>query len=210
MRLFLSSYRAGNYNEKLVELFGENTKVAVITYAKDDKDFQERNESVEEVVKFLKTLGFKPVEIDLKKYFKKSDFAEEDLKKYQAVWVAGGNTFVLVRALAQSGAGKVFGDMVRKNKIIYGGESAGAILAAPTLTGTQFGDDPAVVPEGYKNKVIWRGLNLIAYHIVPHYESAWEGASDMIDELKNKDLEYKTITDDQVIVINGSKEEFLK
>jgi dipeptidase E len=210
MRLFLSSYRAGNYSDRLVEIFGKNANVAVVTNAKDDKTDFEREQSAEEVLDFLKSLGFKPTEIDLRKYFKQSNFSEKDLKKYQAVWVAGGNTFVLVRALKQSGARKVIGDMVRKNEIIYGGESAGAILPTPTLTGVQFGDDPSIIPEGYDKETIWNGLNLVDYHIVPHYKSEWEGAEDMIKELKKKKLNYKTLTDNQAIIINGNKEEFLK
>jgi dipeptidase E len=210
MRLFLSSYRAGNYSGRLVELFGKKAKVAVITNTKDDKNQQERDESVNEVINFLNSLSFEPTEIDLRKYFKNSDFTEKDLKKYQAVWVAGGNTFVLVRALKQSGARKVLGNMIRKNEIIYGGESAGAILPTPTLTGVQFGDDPNKIPEGYDKETIWNGLNLIAYHIVPHYKSEWVGANGMIIELKMKSLEYKTLTDNQAIVIKGDKEELLK
>jgi dipeptidase E len=210
MRLFLSSYRAGDYSEKLVGLFGENSKVAVITNAKDYKSQEERSQSVEEILDFLKKLGFKPTEIDLRKYFSDSNFTEDDLKKYQAVWVAGGNTFILVRALNQSGARKVLGNMIRKNQIIYGGESAGAILPTPTLTGVQFGDDPNIVPEGYEKELIWEGLNLINYHIVPHYKTEWEGAEEMIAELKSNNLDYKTLTDNQAIIINGDKEEFLK
>jgi dipeptidase E len=210
MRLFLSSYRAGNYPEKLVGLFGKKTKVAVATNAKDDKTGLEREESVNEVLDFLKSLGFEPTEIDLRKYFSESNFAETNLKKYQAVWIAGGNTFVLVRALKQSGARKVLGNMIRKNEIIYGGESAGAILPTPTLTGVEFGDDPNIIPEGYDKEVVLGGLNLIAYHIVPHYKSEWVGAEEMIKELKKKNLEYKTITDSQAIIINGDKEVFLR
>jgi dipeptidase E len=104
MRLFLSSYRAGDYPDKLIQLFGKNCKVAVITNAKDDKISSERHESVAEVINFLRELGFKPIEIDLRKYFKESNFSKKDLKNYQAIWLAGGNTFVLVRALKKYGA----------------------------------------------------------------------------------------------------------
>jgi hypothetical protein len=44
MRLFLSSYRAGNYPDKLADLFGK-TKVAVISNAKDYKSPGERKNS---------------------------------------------------------------------------------------------------------------------------------------------------------------------
>lgn len=210
MRLFLSSYRAGDYNGKLVELFGKKTKVAVITNAKDYKSHKERSESVTELMGFLKSLGFKPAEIDLRQYFEDSNFSEKDLKKYPAVWMAGGNTFILRKALKQSSASKVLGNMVRKNEIIYAGESAGAIIATPTLTGVEFGDNPAIVPKGYNREVIWSGLGLISYHVVPHYGSEWAGAEVMVRELKKHALKYKTLTNSQAIVINGDKEELLR
>jgi dipeptidase E len=210
MRLFLSSYKAGDYPDKLVELFGKKAKVAVITNAKDDKNKKERKESVDEVIEFLSAIGFKAEEIDLRRYFKESSFSEKELQKYQAVWITGGNTFVLARAMVQSGARNVLGNMVRKNEIVYGGESAGAILATPTLTGVEFGDDPEIIPKAYDETVATEGLNLISYHIVPHYKSAWDGAEDMVNELKKKKLTYNLLTDNQAIVINGDKEEFLK
>jgi dipeptidase E len=209
MRLFLSSYRAGNYTDKLVDLFGEKTRVGLITNAKDYKTASERKEGVNEITTFLKSLNLRAEEIDLRKYFKNQDFSEKDLAKYQAVWVAGGNTFVLARALRQSGARRVLANMVRKNEIIYGGESAGAIMPTPTLTGVQFGDDPNFIPAGYEDEVVWEGLNFISYHIVPHYKSEWPGADAMISELEKNNFTYKTLTDYQAIVINGDKEELL-
>lgn len=209
MRLFLSSYRAGNYQNELVNLFGRGAKVALITNPKDYKTELEYKESVTEVVDFLKNLGFKVTKIDLRKYFEKVNFTKEDLKTFQAIWMPGGNTFVLRRALKYSGADKIIREMVGKDEIIYGGESAGAILPTPTLTGVQFGDDLNVVPAGYQKEVIWEGLNLIPYHVVPHYQSEWEGAEDMIKALKKKKHTYRTITNDQAIIIDGDREEFL-
>jgi dipeptidase E len=210
MRLFLSSYRAGNYPEKLTNLFGEGADVAVVTNAKDYKTPEERQTSVDEILDFLSSLAMKPVEIDLRAFFKDPESFQGVLERYPAVWMAGGNTFVLRRALKHSGADRVLGDLVRKNEIILGGESAGAIITTPTLTGVEFGDDPDTVPEGYDKKVIYSGLNLVDYHIVPHYQSEWEGAEKMMVALANNGLRYRTLTDSQAITIDGDKEEFLK
>jgi dipeptidase E len=209
MRLFLSSYRAGNYDRELAGLVG-GAETAVITNAKDHKAPEERSESVDSILDFLAQLAIKPVELDLRPYFNESDRLESVLRKYQAVWVAGGNTFILRRALKLSQADRLLYDMVRKNEIIYAGESAGAILATPTLTGVEHGDDPNLVPAGYPNETISSGLDFISYHIVPHYQSEWEGAEGMIMELKKKGLDYKTLTNEQAILINGDREEFLK
>lgn len=212
MRLFLSSYRAQGHEAELVELFGEGSKVAVINNAKDGKTPGERKQKTNEVLDFLKDAGLKPTEIDLRDYFKNTDKLREVLKKYPAVWAAGGNTFILRRAVSYSGCDKLLYDLVRKNEIAYGGDSAGAILATPSLRGSEYGDDPDLIPQGYKNEIIWDGLDFVSFHIVPHYKSDWWGieADKMIEDLKKDNLPYKTIEDGQAILINGDKEEFLK
>jgi dipeptidase E len=210
MRLFLSSYRAGEHQAELIKLASGIKNVAVITNAKDDKTTKERIESVNEVLDFFIKLGFKPKEIDLRPHFKKPETSKKELQNYKFVWMAGGNTFLLRRALKYTGLDEYLIKKVKDDVIIYGGESAGAILATPTFTGVEFGDDPKIIPKGYKKEIILEGLNLVPYHIVPHYQSEWEGAKDMIVALKKKKLEYKTLTDNQVMVINGKKEEFLK
>lgn len=209
MRLFLSSYQAGNHAESLTKLFGEGSEVAVITNAKDHKSPIERQQSVNEIIGYLSGLAMNPVELDLRDYFNDPANLEKRLKESDALWVAGGNTFILRRALAYSGGDKVLNDLVNNDAIAYGGESAGAVLAAPTLTGVEFGDNPSIVPEGYREGVIWDGLEFVPYHIVPHYQSEWEGAQPMIDTLVSKNLPYKTLTNDQAIVVDGDQEEFL-
>jgi dipeptidase E len=210
MRLFLSSYRAGKYPGVLSRLFRNATKVAVITNAKDYKTNKERRESVDEVLKFFESLNFEPVEIDLRMYFGSLEKLEKVLSQFTNIWVAGGNTFVLRKALNYSGADKYLISKVKDNKIAYGGESAGAILATPDFTGVEFGDDPNVVPNHYQKSIIHKGLKLIDYYIVPHYQSEWTGAEDMIKALERKNLKYQRLTDDQAILIDGDKEEFLK
>lgn len=207
----MSSYRAGNYQEELVGLFGKDTKVGVITNAKDYKPLAERRASVEQLLDYFKKMGLKPTELDLRKYFYKPADLENELKKYPNIWVAGGNTFVVRRALRYSGADRWLYDLVRKNEVVYGGESAGSIIATPSLQGAEFGDDPNVIPDLYKSQVIWNALDFVAFHIVPHYQSVWSGieAEAMLDHLKKNQTDYRTLRDGQAILINGNKEDFL-
>ena len=41
-------------------------------------------------------------------------------------------------------------ELVAADRIAYGGESAGAIVAGPTLRGLELGDDTSIVPSGYR------------------------------------------------------------
>lgn len=214
MRLFLSSYRAGNYSDQLAKLFGKGTEVAVITNAKDYQPAEERPVNVKEVLNFFISLGMNPTEVDLRKYFNDSKNLEKDLRKYTAFWLAGGNVFLLRRAIRQSGLEPLLGDGVRKNEIILGGESAGAIIMGPTLKYSEVDtdeDSPNYIPSGYNREVIWEGLDFIAYVPVPHYQTpGYVGIDDYIKNLDKERIPYKKMTDDQAILINGDKEEFLE
>lgn len=214
MRLFLSSYRAGKHPDRLVELFGAGSQVGVITNAKDYKSFGERKASVNELLNYLSALAMKPVEIDLRDYFQISNSVSEVLSKNKTIWLAGGNAFLLRRALRQSGIEPILGDAVRKNQIVLGGESAGAIIMGPTLKHSELDtdeDSPNYIPEGYDKEVIWEGLDFITYVPVPHYQTSdYIGIYEYVSKLDKEGIPYKTMTDDQAILINGDKEEFLE
>jgi dipeptidase E len=209
MRLFLSSYRFGNHADLLVELMGEQKDVAVITNAKDYKSADERKKSVQDLFASFEEIGLKPHEIDLRPFFGHSDMLELELAKYDTAWLAGGNTFVLRKALKYAGAESIILDRLEDEEFLYGGESAGAVVAAPTLKGVEFGDDPYVEIEGYSDEEIWDGLDLVPYSIVPHYESDWEGAERMVDVLEENNMPYKTLTDAQVLIVIGEQTEVL-
>jgi dipeptidase E len=216
MRLFLSSYRAGKHDADLRELLGKIDKVAVITNAKDYKTPEGREVRVKENFDYWKSLDIEPTEVDLRPYFHKSG-AEKLLAKHNFIWLAGGNVFLLRRALSYTGLDTYFYDAVRKNEIILGGESAGAIIMGPTLQYSEMEaegheDSPSFVAEGYESGVIWNGMDFITYVPVPHYKDVdyGEEIDDYIARLEKASIPYKTITNDQAIIINGDKEEFLK
>ncbi len=206
MRLFLSSYRFGQASDAFLELVGENPSVGVITNAKDYKSLGERAQSLGELVASFHDIGIEPTEVDLRHFFGRQDVLRNELEKYDVIWLAGGNTFVLRRALKQSGGDELLRELVGANKLVYGGESAGACVAAPTLLGVEFGDDPEIVPEGYADEDVWDGLSLVPYSIVPHYESDWEGYERMTEVLEEAGLPYKTLNDFQALIINGAQE----
>jgi dipeptidase E len=205
MRLFLSSYRFGNYGDVLLEMLGDETDVGVITNAKDYKTKLERTNSVQETFSAFEAIGLKPHEIDLRPFFGHSDLVERELAKYNVVWLAGGNSFVLRKALKYSGADKVLMARAEDDEFLYGGESAGAVVAAPTLKGVEFGDDPYVEVEGYPDEDVWDGLGFVPYSIVPHYESSWEGAERMIEVLEEENLPYRTLNDSQALIGDGEE-----
>ena len=212
MRLFLSSQHLGKYPEEFLKLLGPNKKLAFVENAKDDWSKADRQAKVDEHLEDFNSNGFESFELDLRDYFGKPKDLEKRLSRCGGIFLSGGNTFILTRALRYSGADKLLYDMVRKNELAFGGSSAGSIAATPSLHGTELGDHPEVTPKGYKDEIIWVGLDLVTFHVVPHYKSDWFGieAEAMLDYFKKHKMPYRALMDGQAILINGDKEEFLE
>src|SRR6266550_3823342 len=107
MRLFLSSENLGNYPDEFVKLVGPNKKLAFVENAKDDWSGKDRANKVNEHLDQFEGLGFKVFELDLRQYFGKPKELEKILKKCGGIFIAGGNTFILRRAMSYSGADKL-------------------------------------------------------------------------------------------------------
>src|SRR5690606_10768500 len=174
MRLYLSSYRIGDRAGSLLALLGSGKRTAVISNALDNISATARaiyRDEVYDPHAEMRALGLETEELDLRRYFGNPAGLAVALRGYDFVWVTGGNAFVLRRAMKQSGFDDLIVDMLDRDDIVYGGFSAGAVVAAPTLRGIELIDDPAEVPAGYEAEPIWDGLGLIDYSIVPHFRS---------------------------------------
>lgn len=129
------------------------------------------------------------------------------------VWVYGGNTFVLKRAYEQSGFGEIVKEMILKDEIIYAGFSAGVVILSKSLKGLEIVDDPEIVPEGYEKDFSWDGLGILDYNIAVHYKSDHPesaGINKEIEYCQKNNISYKTLSDGEVIVINGEEIEFFR
>jgi dipeptidase E len=210
MKLFLSSENLGKYADEFVSLVN-GSKLAYIGNAKDYLSDADRNAKVEEHRIQFESLGIDFTEIDLRDYFDSAKNTEDLLNDFGAVWCSGGNTFLLRSALQQSGLDNVLIKKIKDETLVYGGSSAGAVLAGPTIEGTENGDDPDLVEDVYNNQVNWSGLGLVDFVVVPHFESEWFGvyASKMAKDLEKNGRSFKTLRDGQVILITGNKEIFL-
>lgn len=173
MKLYLSSYRQGDQPEKFLEPNARNNRVAVIQNAQDCwTDPGKRKAWLDREFDDLLCLGLEPVVLDLRKFFGRLDKLREEISHSAYCWAMGGNCFVLRRAYAQSGFDVILQESEREREgLIYGGYSAGVCVICPTLDGIHLADEPELNPAGYTGEVIWSGLGLYPYCIVPHYRS---------------------------------------
>ncbi len=214
MRLFLSSQDFGNYADIARRMAGRNNKAIFIKNAQDFKPEAERNSSNTEKKKMFEAAGFEFEMIDLRDYFGKPKELESKIKNAGSFWSSGGNTFVLRRAFAQSGLDKILIRLLKKDLIMYGGWSAGAMIVAPDLNGHAWGreDMPSVVPKDYDPKPIFDGLNLVNFYMVPHLGNPLHGKNPdiAIEYYESHNLPKYVLSDGQVIIVDGKQTEFLK
>lgn len=206
MRLYLSSYRIGDRAGSLLALLGSGKRAAIVSNALDNISSTARSIYRDEVYDphmELASLGLVTEELDLRRYFGEAEALREKLGEFDLVWVMGGNAFVLRRAMKQSGFDDVITGMLERDEIVYGGFSAGAVVATPTLRGIELMDDPAEVPAGYDPEVVWDGLGLIDHSIVPHFRSPHPEsatAERAVRHMMSRGMRYRALRDGEVIV----------
>lgn len=177
MKLYLSSYHLGTRAKEFAAMFTSNKKIALISNALDySTDEVRKAKSAQRELDELQSIGLQPKELDLRQYFGQSEKLNQDILEFGGIWMRGGNSFVLRRALAQSGLDLTLQGM-KSSDFICAGYSAGACVLSPSLKGIHLADEPEVVPEGYQEEIIWDGLDFIPYSIAPHYGSDHPEAS---------------------------------
>jgi len=172
MKLYLSSYRIGREGDALRKLVTGKKRIGVIRNALDfSSDTLRLAEGKKREFEDLRNLGLSPEEIDLRIYFDSNEKLLDKIGELNALWVTGGNSFVLLRAMRQSGFDKILHQVKHNSEFVYAGYSAGITVLAPTLNGIHLVDDPNIVPRGYPSECSWDGLNLIPFCFAPHFKS---------------------------------------
>lgn len=205
MVLYLSSYKLGNRQGILKEWIEKNgNNIVLITSARDAKVQDEiEKEKIEQNIKMLEDVGFKVVLVSLKEYFGKESRLKEEIRKYKAFCVIGGNVFVLRMAMKFSGLDNYLKEISKEHNYLYIGYSAGCCVLSPTLKGLELVDEPI---NPYNNKeVLYNGLNLIDYIFVPHYKSNHKESyliDKVVEQFERNDVKYKALSDGDVIISN--------
>lgn len=211
MRMYLSSFRLGDHPEQLLALLGgagPRPEIAVIANAVDGQPEDARKAGVEREIAALASLGLRPRELDLRGLFDRpGSEVEAALSRFPALWVRGGNAFMLRYALARSGADAVVTALLERDAVVYAGYSAGACVLAPSLRGLDACDDPDVVPEQYGDPAVWDGLGVLDHAVVPHVDSPGHPETDacgvVAANYRADGVAHRTLRDGQALVIDG-------
>ncbi len=209
MRLYLSSFRIGDRSDLLVDLVrrpGGSPTVAVIANSIDEGPAARRAAEVGNELAALRSLGLDPQELDLRDYSSAESLAAE-LVRYAAVWVRGGNAFVLRLAMRRSGADVLLPRLLADDALVYAGYSAGPCVLAPSLVGLEGCDDPDAVRRVYGAEPVWEGLGVLDRPFVPHLDSPGHPETELVAEVaaryRRERVPFWALHDGQVLVVDG-------
>jgi dipeptidase E len=205
VKLYLSSYRVGADRNALVELVESPGQAGIVFNALDG--FADRLRIFAREMDDLSALGFDCEELDLRSYFNDLEGLRDRLSHLQFLWVVGGNSFVLARAMTQSRLGEALHGPLSEGRLVYGGYSAGSCAAAPDLHGIHLMDDPETIPDGYSANITPQTLHLVPWRIVPHWRSDHPESADAekaVEYLRQSGLDFRTLRDGEALIVaNG-------
>jgi dipeptidase E len=208
MRLLLSSqFLDAGQRPAVLAPSSPTSRAGIVANALDELG-EGRSGDLAGETRTIEAFGYSCEELDLREYFGAPEDLGDRLGSLDLVWVLGGNTFVLARAMTQSGFADALREHLRRPEFVYGGYSAGACVAGPDLHGIDLMDDPTVVPERYSPAVEPRCLGLVPFRIVPHWRSDGPLAPDAeraATYLTEAGLDHRCLRDGQTITVqNGS------
>lgn len=203
MKYYLSSYELGNETEKLKALAPKG-KIAYIPNARDftGADPERRVKRTENDMASLRGLGLEVEELDLREYFGKQGELKKKLEELGAIFISGGNVFVLRQAMKLSGLDEALQEL-RGTDFLYAGYSAAGCVLAPSLKGMDI-VDPLDTPYEEQKEILWDGIGLVDFYFAPHWDSDHPESADVEKEIaycEENNIPYKAIRDGEVIVI---------
>ncbi|WP_455042739.1 Type 1 glutamine amidotransferase-like domain-containing protein [Leptotrichia buccalis] len=128
------------------------------------------------------------------------EIAKEKLSEAKIVFISGGNTFYLLQELKRKNLITYLKERI-ENGLLYIGESAGSVIAAPDIEYASVIDDKTVATELDD----YTGLNLVDFYIVPHFEEEpfVESSRNTVELYKDK-LDLKLINKEAILVENNN------
>jgi dipeptidase E len=172
---------------KLLPSLAKRLSVVIITTA--SAEWKEKNKHAILAKKFLENMGFRKVE------FLDVEFENPNrLKKFDIIYINGGNPFYLLYYLKKSSSDKIITQISDKGAIIIG-VSAGAVVLGPNINIVNYFDKKLNIVK-LKN---FTALNLTNIIIYPHYK---KDSEEKIEKFESKfNCKVKRLSDDQSIVI---------
>ncbi|HSX31666.1 MAG TPA: Type 1 glutamine amidotransferase-like domain-containing protein [Candidatus Saccharimonadales bacterium] len=200
MKLYLSSVGIPN-PAAFRELFSpsQTHQIAFITNGWDNATTGKSTPFIESTRQTIISEGFACELLDLTAYKQRPNQLQEELQRFAGVWVTGGNAFYLNYLMNDCNFGEIVQEL-GKNNFVYGGESAGAVVAGSTLHGIEVLDSLREAPHA-----LWNGLGLVPYGIIPHWgETKYELYLERVYREMEQFAEVRTLANGDYIVASDA------
>ena len=201
MILTSSLYESIELVKKFLDKNTESKKILFIPTAANVEEYKNYMYLTE---KAFEDIGYEVDNFDVSVFSEKT--VKEKLAKAEIIFISGGNTFYLLQELKRKNLITYLKERI-ENGLLYIGESAGSVIAAPDIEYASVIDDKTVATELDD----YTGLNLVDFYIVPHFEEEpfVESSRNTVELYKDK-LDLKLINNKEAILVENNNFTIIK
>ena len=190
--------------ELVKKFLDKNTESKKILFIPTATNVDEYKKYIHLTQKAFEDFGYEVENFDVSIF--SEEIAKEKLSEAKTVFISGGNTFYLLQELKRKNLTSYLKERI-ENGLIYIGESAGSVIAAPDIEYASIVDDKTLATELND----YTGLNLVDFYIVPHFEEEpfVESSRNTVELYKDK-LDLKLINNKEAILVENNNFTIIK
>ena len=190
--------------ELVKKFLDKNTESKKILFIPTAANVEEYKKYMHLTQKAFEDFGYEVENFDVSVF--SEEIAKEKLSEAKIVFISGGNTFYLLQELKRKNLITYLKERI-ENGLLYIGESAGSVIAAPDIEYASVIDDKTVATELDD----YTGLNLVDFYIVPHFEEEpfVESSRNTVELYKDK-LDLKLINNKEAILVENNNFTIIK
>ena len=190
--------------ELVKKFLDKNTESKKILFIPTATNVDEYKKYIYLTQKAFEDFGYEVENFDVSIF--SEEIVKEKLSEAKIVFISGGNTFYLLQELKRKNLITYLKERI-ENGLLYIGESAGSVIAAPDIEYASIVDDKTLATELDD----YTGLNLVDFYIVPHFEEEpfVESSRNTVELYKDK-LDLKLINNKEAILVENNNFTILK
>ena len=190
--------------ELVKKFLDKNTESKKILFIPTATNVDEYKKYIHLTQKVFEDFGYEVENFDVSIF--SEEIAKEKLSEAKIVFISGGNTFYLLQELKRKNLTSYLKERI-ENGLLYIGESAGSVIAAPDTEYASIVDDKTLATELDD----YAGLNLVDFYIVPHFEEEpfVESSRNTVELYKDK-LDLKLINNKEAILVENNNFTIIK
>mgnify|MGYP001648501516 FL=1 len=190
--------------ELVKKFLDKNTESKKILFIPTATNVDEYKKYIHLTQKAFEDFGYEVENFDVSIF--SEEIAKEKLSEAKIVFISGGNTFYLLQELKRKNLIPYLKERI-ENGLLYIGESAGSVIAAPDIEYASIVDDKTFTTELDD----YTGLNLVDFYIVPHFEEEpfVESSRNTVELYKDK-LDLKLINNKEAILVENNNFTIIK